>query len=228
MGLIVTKLTSWSTNKSINIAIGSFIFGSTVFLLAYLGMLQNFGIGVYNQPVLSWMVEHRESFITIMMKMWTSVASPIIVGTIIGTIAVIWGIAKREIWRPMLLFIMVVSTGIITAVVKLSTESLRPPKIEMIAPFETGYSFPSGHTLIVTISLLIIGYLICSRQSSRKRISIWLTTTIVGILVIAASRLYLGYHWFTDISASIGLGFMIFAMAIIIDVLVRKNVKNVK
>lgn len=219
----MTRKSKWYTKKSIRLAIASFLFGSFLFLVAYLGMIQGVGLGKFNQPILSWIVDNRNTGVTTTMKVLTSIGSPIVVACIIGLVAAIWGIVKREIWRPVLLIIFVIDTAIISAVIKMWVANLRPPQIDMIAPFETDFSFPSGHTIVVVVSMLLIGYLICSRRSTRKRIAIWASITTTGVLLVAFSRLYLGYHWLTDVMASIGLGFMIFSMAVTIDVLFRLN-----
>ena len=93
----------------------------------------------------------------------------------------------------------------------------RPAQINMIAPFEMDYSFPSGHTISVIVCLLVLGYLIYSRHYSSGRFFGWAIITIIGTAIVAISRLYLGYHWLTDVVASIGLGFIILALVIFID-----------
>jgi undecaprenyl-diphosphatase len=87
----------------------------------------------------------------------------------------------------------------------------------MIKPFETDYSFPSGHTIGITVFLMVIGYLICSRRPGTIRAIIWIAVTMLGILAVSASRLYLGYHWLTDVIASVGLGLIVLAITIPID-----------
>ena len=226
MGLLVIKKTAWSIKKCVNVAIISFMFGSIIFLFAYIGMLNDVGIGSYNGSILLWMVNHRESFITSIMKILTSAADPIIIAIIVSTVAAYWGYLKREIWRPFLLISTVMLTAGITTLIKVVTSNMRPPVIDMITPFELDYSFPSGHTLIIIICLLVIGYFICSRNSSKRCTTIWITTATIGVSLVAFSRLYLGYHWLTDVVASVGLGLMIFAAVIIIDILFRSKVKK--
>ncbi|AYZ73770.1 phosphatase PAP2 family protein [Fusobacterium necrophorum] len=62
------------------------------------------------------------------------------------------------------------------------------------------YSFPSGHTITIwgTIWLFVF-----SIRSKRKY-----CLFLLGILV-AVSRMYLGYHWFSDVIVSIGLSYII-------------------
>lgn len=89
-------------------------------------------------------------------------------------------------------------TGILTYVLKFSAEVERP------AGFG-GYSFPSAHT---AMSLAVYGFLalLIARELPLKRR--WLPYSVAGVLVtaIAFSRLYLGYHWFSDILGGASLG----------------------
>jgi undecaprenyl-diphosphatase len=191
-------------------------------------MIQDIGIGSYNEPILLWMIDHRELFTVNVMKTFAFATDPIVIAIVVSAAAAYWGYLKREIWRPFLLISTVALTAGITTFIKVITENMRPPVSEMVAPLELDYSFPSGHTLIVIICLLLIGYFICSRGASAKCTAIWATTVVIGVSVIAFSRLYLGYHWLTDIIASVGLGFMIFAAVVVIDMIFRSDIKKLK
>ena len=216
----------WSTRRSVWVAVISLILGIVVFGLAYIGMLQNIGIGVFNQPILAWMVGHRDPQITNIMKLITEAASPIIFTVVVCVGAGFWALIKREIWRPLLLIGSTGAAAILSTALKTVTTNGRPPVVNMIAPFEIDYSFPSGHTISIAVCLLVLGYLIYSRRSSGIRIFTWTIITTFGIGMIAISRLYLGYHWLTDIVSSIGLGFAILAGVIIIDIIVDRRFKN--
>jgi undecaprenyl-diphosphatase len=89
-------------------------------------------------------------------------------------------------------------TGILTYVLKFSAQVERP------AGF-SGYAFPSAHT---SMSLAVYGFLalLVARELPVKWR--WLPYSIAGVLVtaIAFSRLYLGYHWFSDILGGASLG----------------------
>jgi membrane-associated phospholipid phosphatase len=212
--------TAWSTNKSIIYAIISLLMGLIIFAFSYIGMSQQSGIGALNQTVLSWMIDHRQSQITDVMKIMTAVASPLILTVFVCIFVAIWAFFNREIWRPLLLIIATGIAGASSWILKILTSNERPPEISMIKPLETDFSFPSGHTIGMVVFLLVISYLICSRRPSGWRIFSWTIITTIGVGIIAVSRLYLGYHWLTDVIASLGLGLIILALAIFIDRLV--------
>ncbi len=216
----------WPNSKCVIIAVISLIIGAAIFALAYVGMNSHTGIGTINQPLLEWIVKHRDSQITNIFKIITSTMSPLIFIGLVVFIALIWAIIKREIWRP---FLLVIATGLGVAsssLLKIITTNGRPPESSMIAPFETDYSFPSSHTIGIVVFLLVFSYLICSRKPEGIRIFLLCLISAIGIGIVAASRLYLGYHWATDVIASVGLGLVILAIAIFIDRIVAGRADN--
>ncbi len=218
--------TAWTTKKSVITAVICFVIGLIIFIIAYLGMRQNSGLGTFNQPVLDWMINNRNSQVTSIMETVTTAASLQIFTVVVVGIAFVWGIFKKEIWRP---FIFVGSVGFVAGVstlLKSLTANNRPPQTSMIAPFELDYSFPSGHTISVVVCLLVLGYLIYSRRSSIVTVTSWLLLALVGSVIVAISRLYLGYHWLTDVTASLGLGLIILAIVIIIDRIVINRLET--
>lgn len=78
----------------------------------------------------------------------------------------------------------------------------------------TSSSFPSGHTGMSFVILSALAYF-STKLIKHSRKWIPYTISIVGIILIALSRLYLGAHWLTDILGSITLGFTILFIVII-------------
>lgn len=73
----------------------------------------------------------------------------------------------------------------------------RPIDINLID--ETGYSFPSGHSLTAMAFYGFIIYLIYKSNINKKSKSLFITLLVMIILVIGLSRIYLGVHYFTDV-----------------------------
>lgn len=209
-----------------SITIFSFVLGLIIFILAYVGMKQQIGLGKLNLPILSWMMNNRSNVVTPIAKIVTSIANPYIFASIIGVLVIAWIIIKREIWRPVILAGAVAVAAGTSTLLKLVFMDARPPQINMIPTFEYDFSFPSGHTIDMAVFLLVIGYLIYSRNYSPLRFWGWMTASVAGTTLIALSRLYLGYHWLTDIVASVGLALIILAIVIVVDTFfVRRNKK---
>lgn len=79
----------------------------------------------------------------------------------------------------------------------------RPTQYRIID--ETGYSFPSGHSMV---SMAFYGYLIYLIYKNVKQLYLkWISIIVLGglILLIGISRIYLGVHYTSDVLA----GFLI-------------------
>lgn len=212
-----TKWITWQYKFLIPLFI---IVGVIIFIIAFMGMQTLTGLGELNEPVLYLFSTHRDPTINSIMQIITSVASPsfFLVGVSLGSL--VWVYKKREVWRPLVMVLAVGASASLSTLVKLITQNDRPLNTDMVPPFETGYSFPSGHTLGTFVLLLVTGYLFYSRYTAKDRnfwLITWMITTISGTSMVALSRLYLGYHWLTDTVASIGLGLIIFGIVIFID-----------
>jgi undecaprenyl-diphosphatase len=101
-------------------------------------------------------------------------------------------------------------TGVISFSVKRAMRRPRPTStdsaIRVVAANIGGSSFPSGHVLNYLGVYGFLAYLSHAwiRSSSIRR-------AVVGVLVglislVGPSRVYLGHHWFTDVTASYMLG----------------------
>lgn len=199
------------------IALVSFIAGVGVFAVIYDNMSEQDDLARLDNPVLQWLITHRTPELTTLLQIITNFMAPVTLAGIIIIGALAWAWRKKEAWRPLLLVSSMSIALITSTVIKNITERSRPPRVDMIPPLEIDYSFPSGHTLGVAVCLLVLGYLLYSRRPSAKRIIKWLAIAAAGIAIVAFSRLYLAYHWVTDISASIGLSLAILAIIIAID-----------
>ncbi len=103
----------------------------------------------------------------------------------------------------------------------------RPTEYRLIN--ESGYSFPSGHSMV---SMAFYGFLIYLIYSNIKNRKIkWLLISILSILIImiGISRIYLGVHYTSDVLA--GFLVAIFYLTLYISIVskyIRKGEKNEK
>jgi len=207
------------------------IFGLIILLSAFIGMIEQSGIGEYNQIILDWMSTHRDPMINNIMQIATTTASPTFFVIAVSTGSFLWAYKKREIWRPFLMAITMAITAGLSSAIKSLTMNERPPIIDMVPPLEMDFSFPSGHTLSTFVLLMVTGYLFYSRYRDKDKyfwLVVWIIATISGTTIIAVSRLYLGYHWLTDVAGSVGLGLILFAIVIIVDKFVTRRKKKSK
>jgi undecaprenyl-diphosphatase len=78
-------------------------------------------------------------------------------------------------------------------------------------------SFPSGHVMGVADFLLITTYLVFSRH--RRPVTMVLAFVAASgiVLLTAACRIYLGYHWATDALGSLALSLIVLGIVIAVD-----------
>jgi membrane-associated phospholipid phosphatase len=93
----------------------------------------------------------------------------------------------------------------------------RPPIGLMLLGPDHTFSFPSGLVFGASDFFLIGAFLIASRRHRRWVTVLLFTVAAVMIAVQVASRLSLGRHWLTDVTASVGLSMMITSLAIAVD-----------
>ncbi|TDU84456.1 undecaprenyl-diphosphatase [Kribbella voronezhensis] len=105
-------------------------------------------------------------------------------------------------WRPaaLLLFTMAGSAAL-TFGLKAVVERQRPGITYVLGAVDTGFAFPSGHTLNSTVFLGLLAALLWVRSPfATPRVVVAIAAALLSI-GIGLSRLYLGYHWATDVLA---------------------------
>ena len=131
--------------------------------------------------------------LTPIIKIVTNFGGAIILGLI--TILILILIKNKKIGLSIL--INLCSVTVLNLVLKSILQRLRPNEYRIIN--ETGYSFPSGHSMI---SMAFYGYLIylIYKTVKNKHLKISLITiNSILIILIGISRIYLGVHYFSDV-----------------------------
>jgi undecaprenyl-diphosphatase len=149
----------------------------------------------------SWVVDHRTSAVTSVAKVVTWLGSGAVLYPATAVIALLWW--RRRDWRPGLA--LAVALGGATAlynIFKPVFERPRPPAQDAIGTY-SHWSFPSGHATQSMAFYAMLAFLLSIGVSSRTRW--WLGGALV-ILVVGATRIYLGAHWFTDVLGGYALG----------------------
>jgi membrane-associated phospholipid phosphatase len=118
-------------------------------------------------------------------------------------------------WAMAVLVALTLSGDALAAGVKLLVVRPRPsPDLIHIYQQVTGYSFPSGHVVHYVVFYGVIAYLawgaLQTRPGPRRGTRLLLTAMLVAcvslILLVGASRVYLGAHWPTDVLGGYLLG----------------------
>ena len=99
-------------------------------------------------------------------------------------------------------------TGILNQLTKLVFNRMRPFKYMLVE--QSGFSFPSGHTMTNFCFYLIIASILGEKYPKHKWI-FYIIAVILG-LTMGLSRIVLGVHWATDVLAALLLGYVCYAM----------------
>ena len=130
-----------------------------------------------------------------------STAFIIPVGLAIGLYFVI----RRRDWRPLALLAAAVAGAVaLYGIVKFVVGRPRPPAAIWIGHY-TGAAFPSGHATQSTAFYAMLAIVLGAGLSARRRAAVWAAAALV-VLIVGASRIYLGAHWLTDVLAGYALG----------------------
>jgi undecaprenyl-diphosphatase len=194
------------------------VLGLAVFLGILDSVREQDDLMLVDAPMLAWLVSHREQVGTAVLYGVTLVSGPAVLPFIIGVMAVGWGLKNRTWWRPLLLIAAILGSTAISLLVKQGVARPRPPVDTQYVPgAETTFSFPSGHTIGTATLCLVAGYLIWSRRPSPHGLLIWFSVSFVATAAVGLSRLYLGYHFVTDVLAAVALAVAVLGVVVAID-----------
>lgn len=158
-----------------------------------------------DEHVLSWLLAHRSGTGDAVFRVVTALGSgPLVVMVAALGAAFLWRVRDRV--RAVTLFVMLAGAGVLTVTMKHLVGRVRPPAAVQSLPVETGLSFPSGHTLFAVTVWCGVALLLSRHVAGRAGRFLLVFGAVAVSLLVALSRLYLGYHWLTDVIGSLLLG----------------------
>jgi membrane-associated phospholipid phosphatase len=191
--------------------------GIVLFDALLIGVVTRTGLQRLDAPVERWFQAEREADRTPVMTVLAYLFGPVGMPVVVVIALVTWILLARHLWRPLLLLAGMVAGVVLAQVLAPLVRHPRPPVDRMLLEPDYTFSFPSGHVLGMADFFLLTAYLLASRIRRR-----WVTVSLTCLAVAAVlgqivSRLYLGYHWLTDVSASVALSLVIVGVVIVID-----------
>ena len=175
---------------------------------------------VVDNRVLGEAVEHRAGPWTWFFEA-VSTAAEIPLTVLVVALAAVLARWRRS-WAPLVLAGLTGAGAVVVAtVVKNIVGRPRPAAWWQVVP-ESGFSFPSRHTTVAAALLLIAAYLLARHTSVLVACLIWWPAALALTTLVAASRVYLGVHWATDVTAAAALGTMWALTVITAHLLLRR------
>jgi undecaprenyl-diphosphatase len=157
-----------------------------------------------DRPVLGWFVAHRVPDWTAVMETASRYGGTL--GTLVlALVAVALLVWRRHWWEAATVTVASAGVAVLVPVFKALYGRPRPPVATQLVR-ETDLSLPSGHALG---SIVIVGVVavVAARLVRSVAVRVAALGTAAGtVVLIGASRLYLGVHWFTDVLAGWFLG----------------------
>ncbi len=211
------RLTPAARRRLYATAVVLMLVGAAAFLTLLVSVVTQTGIERLDAPVDAWFDGFRSPDATALMIVLAIVFGPVALPIIVLLVVVIWSITAKHVWRPLLL-----AGGMLTGVVLALTiapivQHPRPPVADMLFGPDHTFSFPSGHVLGASDFFLLLAFLLASRVQKTWFTVLAVTVAITMIVAQAAGRIYLGYHYISDVSASIALSMVIVGAVIAID-----------
>jgi membrane-associated phospholipid phosphatase len=142
----------------------------------------------------------RTATATYLARVFTFLGSEVVVGGL-ATVVLVSLLMRRQLSQATVFAIAMGGSAILTVTLKLLVARPRPGGLDRLGPLDQTYSFPSGHTLNSTVFLALVVWLLWASVTHTGRV-VLVTAGAVVAAGVAASRVYLGYHWLTDVLAS--------------------------
>lgn len=180
------------------------------------------GITGLDRPVLAWVMSLRTPQANLLISTFTELGRtlPMMIVALAGCGLLYWRFRRVEVW--IIMAVAALGSVGMTLAGKAAFGRLRPPVVDAIAPYETNFSFPSGHTLNATVIAGMLAYLVVWLSPRLwARVSAVIAATLWSVMM-GLSRVYLGHHWLTDVVFAWLIGLAWLALLITAHQLLRR------
>ena len=147
---------------------------------------------------------HDSEMLTRLALELSWIGSPKVFVVAVGLISIaMWRMKLKE--DAVVLFVAIISAGVLDVALKLHFRRLRPDVPWALAQ-EHSFSFPSGHSVGAVVLYGMVTYLLWKHLHALWQRVVVITLSILLIGGIGASRVYIGVHYPTDVAAGYLVG----------------------
>ena len=154
----------------------------------------------FDRDILNFMRHHRTHHLTQAARVLAFLGSPPVIGGL-ALVSAVTGMAWHKVrgaaWT---LPVAIIGAGLIIQGVKLVIKRPRPSFFTPLL-HESGYSFPSGHSLIAMVVYGLLGYFLLHLFKNTGVRLLVRVLTVLLVVAIGVSRVYVGVHYPTDVLA---------------------------
>jgi undecaprenyl-diphosphatase len=197
------------TGIALTIAV-ALVGGAAVGIGIMLAMIRNhFGLASWDMRLARFGAEHETTISTDVLRALSQIGGTN--GVVLLAVVVCLVEYARRPTKSLPLFLALVVGGqfAMSNGIKVLVERARPDLARL-----TGYagtSFPSGHSTAAAATLAAVA-LVMTRGRSRQTKAVAAAVAAGLAAIVAATRVFLGVHWFTDVIAGLLLGWGWFAL----------------
>lgn len=183
------------------------------------GVRERSDLAAYDPTVTAEVVSGRNGALTPLAEIVTFFGSTVSLG-VFTVVLLLWlGVRQRARGVAATVAGAMAASAALTLLLKDVVGRARPPAGTVLGVVDPSYAFPSGHTLNSTVFLGLVASIAFTRTSSVPvRLGIVLAW-LGGSVAVGLSRIYLGYHWMTDVMAGFGAGVAVLAATAMVTVL---------
>jgi undecaprenyl-diphosphatase len=160
-------------------------------------LISNKKIVSFDDIVSGYIQNSNSSVLTSIMKFFTFIGSGSVVAFIVIIAMIMFYVILKHRSELVLLLAVVIGSALLNYVLKIIFHRARPTIHRLIE--ETGYSFPSGHSMAAFTLYGILSFLLWKHISSYQGRSLLIIVSILMITMIGISRIYLGVHYPSDV-----------------------------
>lgn len=153
----------------------------------------------FDEALLAAAVQLRTAPLTTVATVVTALGSTIgvIVAAILAALLLLW--RTRRLLLPLILTIAVVETAAVVFLTKELIARDRPPTYWLIGAPAGDPAFPSGHTTNGSVVYVLSAIYLATTLTHRWSRALLVAAGMLTGIAIGLSRIYLGYHWATDV-----------------------------
>jgi membrane-associated phospholipid phosphatase len=188
--------------------LGGLALGVLAFLVRRVAFIQR-----SDNVVAEWGYDHRSATSTSGLRALTDLGSLDIVVVLALALVAFALIRWRDRWSFLFLLTVLVGMEAITLGVKDLVGRVRPTLDPAAASL--GPSFPSGHSS-TSAAFYAAAALIIGRHLPRRARQIVVAASVAVAVAVAASRVLLDLHWFSDVIGGLSLGWAWFALCSVV------------
>ena len=201
-----------STELALLAAAVLLVVGATVVGVLALLVRSHEALQGIDDAVAPWGTEHATDAARTVVDVVTSFGSTLVLVIVVAVVAVVEMIRRPSRWVPVFLLVVALGQSLLTNEVKDLVARVRPTIDAHAASL--GPSFPSGHSAGAAACFAAIA-LVLGRGRSPRAHAVLAGLAVFIAVAVAASRVLLGVHWFSDVIGGLAIGWAWFALCAI-------------